>query len=98
MALLLSYMYKLSCLFALDGCYTRENLTLDSLEQSTTTSRDVANLIGQTELVDTSYRVATTIASPIARLPAVKASHSNTPAGPFHRMVFAPLMALRKSS
>ena len=60
MALLLSYMYKLSCLFALDGCYTRENLTLDSLEQSTTTSRDVANLIGQTELVDTSYRVATT--------------------------------------
>ena len=37
-----------------------ENLTLDGLEQSTTTSRDVRYLVGQTELVDASYRVATT--------------------------------------
>ena len=47
-------------LLAFDSCYTGENLTLDSLEQGTTTSRDVAHLVGQTELVDTSYRVATT--------------------------------------
>jgi hypothetical protein len=45
-------------LLALDSSNTWENLTLDGLEQSTATSRDVRNLIGQTELVDTSYRVA----------------------------------------
>ena len=39
------------------------------------------------------FLVASAIASPIAREPAVKASHSNTPAGPFHRMVLAPLIA-----
>ena len=43
-----------------DSSYARENLTLDGLEQSTTTSRDVRYLVGQTELVDTSYRVTTT--------------------------------------
>jgi hypothetical protein len=47
-------------LFALDSCYTGEHLTLDGLQQSTTTGRDVADLVGQTELVDTSYRVTTT--------------------------------------
>ena len=47
-------------LLALDSSYTRKHLTLDGLEQSATTSRDVRNLISQTELVDTSYRVATT--------------------------------------
>jgi hypothetical protein len=47
-------------LLTLYSGYTWENLTLDSLEQSTTTSRDVRYLVGQTELVDTSYRVATT--------------------------------------
>jgi hypothetical protein len=47
-------------LLALDSSYAWENLTLDGLQQSTTTSRDVRYLIGQTELVDTSHRVATT--------------------------------------
>ena len=47
-------------LFSFNSCYAWENLTLDGLEQSTTTSRDVRYLVGQTELVDTSYRVATT--------------------------------------
>ena len=47
-------------LLTLDSCYAWENLTLDGLEQSTTTSRDVRYLVGQSELVDTSYRVATT--------------------------------------
>ena len=44
----------------LDSCYTWQYLTLDSLEESTTTCRDVRYLISQTELVDTSYRVTTT--------------------------------------
>ena len=48
--------YKLS----LDSSNSWEHFALDSLEQCTTTSRDVRNLIGQTELVDASYRVATT--------------------------------------
>ena len=44
----------------LDSCYTWQYLTLDSLEECTTTCRDVRYLIRQTELVDTSYRVTTT--------------------------------------
>ena len=40
--------------------------------------------------------VASAIALPIARLPSQKLSNSNTPAGPFQRMVLAPLMALAK--
>ena len=47
-------------LLTFDSSYAWENLTLDGLEQSTTTSRDVRYLISQTELVNTSYRVATT--------------------------------------
>ena len=47
-------------LLSFDSSYARQNFTLDGLEQSTTTSRDVRYLISQTELVDTSYRVATT--------------------------------------
>ena len=43
-----------------DSCYARESLALDSLKQSATTGRDVANLVSKTELVDASYRVATT--------------------------------------
>ena len=54
-----SHLYLSMGLLALDSSNTWENLTLDGLEQSTATSRDVRNLIGQTELVDTSYRVAT---------------------------------------
>ena len=38
------------------------------------------------------------MASAIAREPAVKLSNSNTPAGPFQRIVFASLMAFAKSS
>ena len=45
---------------ALDSSYTGEHLALDSLEQSTTTSRDVRYLVGQTELGAASYRVTTT--------------------------------------
>ena len=37
--------------------------------------------------------VASAIASAIAREPAVKLSNSNTPAGPFQRIVLAPLIA-----
>ena len=44
----------------LNSCYTWQYLTLDSLEESTTTCRDIRYLVSQTELVDTSYRVATT--------------------------------------
>jgi hypothetical protein len=44
----------------LDSSYAREYLSLDSLEKSATTSRDVRNLVSQAELVDASYRVATT--------------------------------------
>ena len=47
-------------LLALDSSYTWEDFALDSLEQSTTTRRDVGYLVGKTELVDTSYRVTTT--------------------------------------
>ena len=47
-------------LFTFDSCYTWEDLTLDGLKQSTTTSRDVRYLVSQTELVDTSHRVTTT--------------------------------------
>ena len=47
-------------LLALDSSYTRKHLTLDGLKQSATTSRDVRYLVGQTELVNTSYRVTTT--------------------------------------
>jgi hypothetical protein len=47
-------------LFTLDSSYTGQNFTLDSFEQSATTSRDIRNLVSQTELVDTSNRVATT--------------------------------------
>ena len=47
-------------LLSLDSSYTREHLTFDGLEEGTTTGRDVRNLVGQTELVDTSYRVTTT--------------------------------------
>ena len=47
-------------LLALDSSYTRKHLTLDGLEQSTTTSRDVRYLVSKTELVYTSYRVTTT--------------------------------------
>ena len=43
------------------------------------------------------FSVASTIASAIAREPAVKLSNSNTPAGPFQRIVFASLMAFAKS-
>ncbi len=42
------------------SCYTWQYLTLHSLEESTTTCRDVRYLVSQTELVDTSYRVTTT--------------------------------------
>ena len=44
----------------LNSSYAWQYLALDSLEQSATTCRDVRNLISQTELVDTSYRVTTT--------------------------------------
>ena len=44
----------------LDSSYAWQYLALDSLEQSATTCRDVRNLVSQTELVDTSYRVTTT--------------------------------------
>src|SRR5574344_784222 len=44
----------------LNSSNTREFFSFDSFEQSTTTGRDVRNLVGHTELVDTSYRVATT--------------------------------------
>ena len=47
-------------LLAAYSCDTWEHLTLDSLEKCTTTGRDVRNLISETELVDTSYRVTTT--------------------------------------
>ena len=47
-------------LLTLDSSNTWENLTLDGLEKSTTTSRDVRYLISQTELIYTCYRVATT--------------------------------------
>ena len=53
------YMCKSYSLLALDGCNTWQNLALDGLEQCTTTSRNVAHLVGQTELVDTSHRVTT---------------------------------------
>jgi hypothetical protein len=43
-----------------DGSYTGENLTLDGLEQGTTTSRDVRYLVGQTKLGAACNRVATT--------------------------------------
>ena len=39
---------------------TWEHFALDSLEQSATTSGDVAYLVGKTELVDTCHRVAAT--------------------------------------
>src|SRR5574344_632330 len=39
------------------------------------------------------FAVASAIAAPMAREPAVNSSTSNTPAGPFQRMVLAPLMA-----
>ena len=42
------------------SCNARKHLTFDGLEEGTTTGRDVRNLVGQTELVDTSYRVTTT--------------------------------------
>ena len=42
------------------GMNTWEHLALDSLEESATTSGDVGNLVGETELVDASYRVTTT--------------------------------------
>ena len=45
---------------SLNSSYAWENLTLDSLKESTTTCRDIRYLISQTELVDKSYRVATT--------------------------------------
>ena len=47
-------------LFALYSCDAWEHLTFDSLEEGTTTCRDVRNLVCETELVDTSYRVTTT--------------------------------------
>ena len=43
------------------------------------------------------FAVAFAMASAIAREPAVKLSNSNTPAGPFQRMVLAPSMAAEKS-
>ena len=43
------------------------------------------------------FLVASATASAMAREPAVKLSNSNTPAGPFHRIVLAPLMASAKS-
>ena len=42
--------------------------------------------------------VALAIASPIALEPAVKSSHSKHPAGPFQRIVLAPLIALANFS
>ena len=47
-------------LLALDCSNAGEHLALDSLEHSTTTSRNIAYLVGKTELVDSSNRVATT--------------------------------------
>ena len=42
-----------------DSCNTRKHLAFDGLEQSTTTGRDVANLIGKAEFVHTSHGVTT---------------------------------------
>ena len=72
-----------------DGCDTRKDLAFDGFEQSTAARRNVRNLVGHAELVDTCYAMA--------REPAVKLSNSNTPAGPFHRIVLAPLMASAKA-
>ena len=43
---------------AFDSRDTRQNLTLDSLKQRASACRYVRNLVGKTELVDTSHRVA----------------------------------------
>ena len=43
-----------------DSCNTRKNFSFDGFEQCTTTSRYVRYAAGQTELVDTSYRVTAT--------------------------------------
>ena len=40
-------------LLALDSGYAGKYLTLDSLKESATAGRYIANLVGQTELVDT---------------------------------------------
>jgi hypothetical protein len=59
--LLYDWIYAFSTgLFTLHCCDARKNLTLDSLEKGTTTSRNVRNLVSKTELVYTSYRVTTT--------------------------------------
>lgn len=56
-----SICYKEQSLFVTADCSdTRKNFTFDSFQQSTTTCRDVRNLIGHTEFVDASYRVTTT--------------------------------------
>ena len=55
-----NYVHLLSLLLALYGSYTRQHLTLNSLKQCATAGRDVRHLVCQTELVNTSYRVATT--------------------------------------
>ena len=47
------------CLLTLDSSYARKHFTLDGLEQGATAGRDIAHLVGETELVDTSHRVAT---------------------------------------
>ena len=47
-------------LLASNGCHAWKGLTLYSLKQSTAAGRDVAYLVSKSELVHTSYRVATT--------------------------------------
>lgn len=72
--------------------------------------RNIRYAASQTELVNTSYKsppptsenapflVASTIASPTVREPWVKFSNSNTPIGPFQRIVLDSLITLAKIS
>lgn len=43
-----------------DGCDTREDFAFDGFEQSTAARRNVRNLVGHAELVDTCYGITTT--------------------------------------
>ncbi|CEQ41454.1 SPOSA6832_03176 [Sporobolomyces salmonicolor] len=73
----------------------RTNLALEELERSTSTSRDVAELVLGVELGADSRRVA--FQPRVALDPPAKFSNSKTPAGPFQRMVLALRMVSAKS-